>query len=63
MEDRRARGGDRDETLFTITALGSQVIFRVSGKTGSTLKVPKMVEEGLRVEGCDVRNHFELSGT
>ena len=48
---------------FAPAALGTRVIKRVAGETEKALEVSKMVEEDLRVGGCDVRNQLELFGT
>ena len=40
---------------FAPAAPVTRVIRRVAGETGNALEVPKMVEEDLRVGGCDVR--------
>ena len=44
-------------------SLGTRVIWRVEGKTGSTLAVQKMVEEDLRAGGSDVCYQFKLFWT
>ena len=51
------------KSAFAPAALGTRVIRRVAGEIGNTLEVPKMMEEDLRVGGCDVRNQLELFGT